>query len=112
MSEQATIKQADAAKRWLSIQALADRWDVDYDTIRREAIAGKIPSLKVGAQRRISRELAHNDDAAERSAADLAVDYFPAFEAHVANWERGRLSRFRSSSLASLSAAVAAGGGR
>ena len=41
---------------WLSIQQAADRWGVSYDTVRREVLAGTIPSMAVGAMHRISME--------------------------------------------------------
>lgn len=39
---------------WLSISDVARRWGVSYDTIRREVLAGSLPSMKVASVRRIA----------------------------------------------------------
>jgi excisionase family DNA binding protein len=42
---------------WMTIQQVAERWGVSYDTVRREVLSGKLPSMPVGSMRRISVEV-------------------------------------------------------
>ncbi len=77
---------------WITMRALAGRWNVSYDSIRREVLDGKIPSLKIRSEHRIAvkwiEETEHKALGAEvaqlrksaRRAAAFAVagkDHFP-----------------------------------
>lgn len=58
MSE--TKQQSD----WMTIQQVADRWNVSYDTINREVNAGNIPAMKIRTERRISRDVVERIESA------------------------------------------------
>lgn len=56
--------------QWLSIQQTADRWNVSYETVRREVLSGKLPHMRVRSSRRIPIEVIEER---ERAAKQLEI---------------------------------------
>ena len=83
-------ERAATSSEWLTIQQVADRWNVSYDTVNREIADGNIPVMKIRSERRISRRIVERIEAqgegeikkslriAKRAAyATAGKDHFP-----------------------------------